>query len=118
MLITKQTVLQETAGDISSLKSQLKDLGQQLVVLSGERERFYNENCKLKVDNERLCGEKELLIAKVKPRGVVTLVVVTASLFVMVTSLVVMVMSRVVIVESLIVIVRSRAFWLRHVLLS
>ena len=66
VLITKQSVLQETAGDISSLKSQLKDLGQQLVVLSGERERFYNENCKLKVDNERLCGEKELLIAKVK----------------------------------------------------
>ena len=68
VLITKQIVLQETAGDISSLKSQLKDLGQQLVVLSGERERFYNENCKLKIDNERLAGEKELLIAKVTSR--------------------------------------------------
>ena len=66
VLITHQTALQETAGDISSLKSQLKDLGQQLVVLSGERERFYNENCKLRVDNDRLCGEKELLISKVR----------------------------------------------------
>ena len=35
------------------------------MVLSGERERFYNENCKLRVDNDRVCGEKELLIAKV-----------------------------------------------------
>ena len=52
-------------GDISSLKSQLKDLGQQLVVISGERERAHNEICKLKVDNERLRGEKELLINKV-----------------------------------------------------
>ncbi|XP_063678495.1 ninein-like [Bolinopsis microptera] len=61
-----QNQLEETAGDISSLKSQLKDLGQQLVVLSGERERFYNDNCKLRVDNERLGEEKELLITKVE----------------------------------------------------
>ena len=65
VLITQQITLQETSSISAALKCQLKDLGQQLVVLTGERDRNGKENGKLRGDNQRMCGEQNLLIAKV-----------------------------------------------------
>ena len=61
----EQTTFQETSSISAALKCQLKDLGQQLVVLSGERDRNVKENGKLRADNHKMCNEQDLLIAKV-----------------------------------------------------